>query len=439
MRSSEPLQRGSFVEPSPRLPRTARMVTGARPPVLCRDAPERWGRAAAGEVQSRAPFPAFPTAAATPGAWQSHDKTAVGPARPPMSAEAIELRRTEHALVRAAQRRWPALPDTDAGAAVDAGWHTLAHATMTEPLARQGHDNPDAGAKGAIPDEAAAGVGEGVAAGVADAAAHAQQLPASASVPVDWAGFGQVLAVLAGSPGAGASVVSTVLADVLQLDQRRVLLADTADPRRSGLATAAGVEGPWRHQAHPHVGIRYSWRSDALLARLDTDLPVLAPGMVPLPEVWLPPQRPVQTTVADLGHDAWRLAANPITGAGAWLRNGHPGPRAVLVVRPSRPSLLQAEQVLARLEPWVHAGIATAATQLVVCGARHWPDGVAGAAGRRVSALLAHAAFLPYMPTLATAGITGELTPARARRALAPLLRRWRLIEIDRRRRGRTS
>jgi hypothetical protein len=54
----------------------------------------------------------------------------------------------------------------------------------------------------------------------------------------DYSRLGTVIPVLPGSPGAGASVVATVLADALQSQSWRVLLADTADPARSGLAFA---------------------------------------------------------------------------------------------------------------------------------------------------------------------------------------------------------
>lgn len=74
------------------------------------------------------------------------------------------------------------------------------------------------------------------------------------ATPVDWAGFGQVIPVLAGSPGAGASVLTAILSDALQLAGRCALVVDTADPVRSGLAMAARSEGPWVAGPHPSVG-----------------------------------------------------------------------------------------------------------------------------------------------------------------------------------------
>lgn len=343
-----------------------------------------------------------------------------GPAAAP--AEPEGLRTLEAELAQAARRPWPQLPDADVAAAVEAGMLSAA-TESAETAARAEHTlgsdrlSPPGGAAHATTIEVAA----------AAAAIQRQGLPPSATTPVDWSGFGTVIPVLAGSPGAGASVLAALLADVLQLEQLRVLMIDPADPPRSGLATAARSQGPWLARPHPQVRIRYSWRAQALVARLETSLPVIAPGMVPPPRFWQPPMQ-LHVTVVDLGHDPWRVTAHPLTGAGAWLRRGTPQPRPLLVVRPSRPSLLHAEQVLARLEPWVSCAAATAPAQLVVMGAKRWPDGVAGAAGRRVNALLDDAVFVPHDPDLAAAGVTAAATPPRLRQAITPVLRRWGLL-----------
>lgn len=276
------------------------------------------------------------------------------------------------------------------------------------------------------------GPGVAVAAEVGEAAATVQRLglPVTVATPVDWAGFGLVIPVLAGSPGAGASVLTAVLSDVVQLAGRCALVVDTADPVRSGLAMATRSEGPWVPGPHPSVRIRYSWRAQALLARVETSLPVVAPGMVPPPGFWRPPVRELHATVVDIGHDAWRVSAHPLTGAGEWLRQGRPAPRPVLVVRATRPSLMHAEQVLARLDAWVGIGTVTRPSQLVVMGATRWPPGVAGVAGRRVAGLLEGAVFVPHDPELAVGGITAQVTPAQARDAVTPLLRSWGLLPV---------
>lgn len=254
--------------------------------------------------------------------------------------------------------------------------------------------------------------------------------------PVSWAAFGALVPVLAGSAGAGASCVAAAITDALRADQRCALLVDADDPARSGLACASSQEGPWLRAVNEYVSVRYSWREDALVARLETRLPSITPGMVPVPPDWLPDPAPdpLHTTVVDLGHGGWRAAATPIYGAGGWLRRGLPSQRPILVVRATRPSLRQAEQLLARLEPWVQRGVATPVFQLVVNGARKWPAGVAGAAGPRVAALIDEALFVPHERSWEIAGVTDDPSPDRAVDALRPLLASWGLVTSPRRR-----
>ncbi|WP_231114791.1 hypothetical protein [Lentzea aerocolonigenes] len=341
-----------------------------------------------------------------------------GTASTPSEPEGVRVLENELALV--ARRTWRGLQAADVDTAVDAGM--LAAAIE----AGDGVAHPSDGVRRLD----ASGSARAAAVDVAAAAAVIQRqgLPPDAARPVDWNGFGVVIPVLAGSPGTGASVCTALLADVLQLAHRNVLVIDPADPSRSGLAIAARSNGPWLTKPHPQVHIRFSWRARALVARLETALPIIAPGMVPPPRFWLPQGPRPEVTVVDLGHDPWRVAAHPMLGAGAWLRRGTPTPLPVLVVRPSRPSLLHAEQVLARLDHWVATGAVSPPVQLVVMGAKRWPTGVAGAAGRRMCALLESAVFVPHDPELAAAGITAAVTPLRLRQAITPLLSRWGLL-----------
>ncbi|MEY8042342.1 hypothetical protein AB8O55_23280 [Saccharopolyspora cebuensis] len=347
------------------------------------------------------PSPEPERSATTTNPWSS--------ASPEPSSEPSDLsglEQQDRALARAAAQTWADLPAADMIAAAEAG--RLAASTL--------------------PEAEDAGVRISAATGEAAAAVQRQGLPPASEALADWSGYGTVIPVLAASPGAGASVVVAAIADELQAHDGRVLLVDTADPARSGLAESAHSDGPALDGPHPSVRVRFSWRDRALVARAVTELPVLTPGMVPPPRFFKPAAHAVQATVVDLGHDTWRVAAHPLAGAGAWLRRGTPPPRPILVCRATRPSLLHAEQVLARLEAWGDAGFVTPPAQLVVVGAKRWAAGVPGAAGRRTGALLDDAVFLPHDPTVATTGITADTTPARLRAALTPLLRRWDLV-----------
>lgn len=286
----------------------------------------------------------------------------------------------------------------------------------------------------AVAAAARVGAGAGAAAQAAGliaetvAAVRSIDAAGSSSRPVTWSAFGTVIPVLSGSPGAGASALAAALTDALQLAGLCVLLVDAADPARSGLAAATSAEGPWTSAVTPLLHIRYSWRRDALVARLESRLPAISPGMVPAPPVWRPAVDPLHATVVDIGHDGWRATANPLLGAGGWLRAGFPAPRPVLVVRPTRPSLRCAEQVLARLDRWVESGTVVPPDRMVVTGATRWPRGVVGAAGRRLEPLLGSAVFVPRDGVLEVGGVTDEPVGRRVRRALAPLLTEWELL-----------
>ena len=350
-------------------------------------------------------------------------------------AEVEDIDGHEARLACAARGSSPTLPAADTVAAVEAGMLTDAVDLATSRAFNATTDSgehpmrPGGGNVGGPPG----GRGIVVAAEVGQAAAAVQRhgLPPTVATAVDWSEFGQVIPVLSGSPGAGASVLSAVISDVLQLAARCVLVVDTADPARSGLALATKSEGPGGPGPHSAVRIRYAWRAQALLARVESSLPVLTPGMVPPPRFWRPAVRELHATVVDIGHDAWRVSAHPLIGAGEWLRRGTPAPRAVLVVRPTRPSLVHAEQVLARLEAWVEIGAATPPAQLVVMGAKRWPAGVVGVAGRRLARLVEGAVFVPHDAELAVGGVTAQVTPAHAQDAVVPLLRSWGLLPAN--------
>ncbi len=238
-----------------------------------------------------------------------------------------------------------------------------------------------------------------------------------------------MIPVLAGHPGGGASVLAAVLADALAAQGHRVLLIDTADPLRSGLADATTDDGPRLPGPHRSVGIRQSERGPIRCARLEyTGAPVRSAGMVPAPQYWTPPDGAVDVTVVDIGWDAWALAAMPLQGPGGWLRHGTPTPRPVLALRPSMPAARHTEQLLSRLAAWTSGGGATEMAAVVVMGAKKVPPAVRAVAGNALTPLLQHAVCLPTDRDLAERGVSTEPTPAPAQHAVAPLLTSWELL-----------
>jgi hypothetical protein len=299
--------------------------------------------------------------------------------------------------------------------AQDVGTDAIIDAVDAATLARTEHDSAHRAADVAAKTGGAA------------AAVHRWRWPLEKLSQVRWDPMGTVIPVLTASPGAGASVVAAALADALHDSRRSVMLIDAADPVRSGLSRAVRTEGAWVRGPHPLVRIRLSRRRGVLVGRVDTELPVMSPGMVPSPPWWRLLGVRHDATVVDIAHDAWRVAANPLVGAGAWMRHGMPSPRPILVCQPSAPSLLSAEAVLARLDSWAAVGALAPVERLVVVGARRWPRDVPGVAGRRLSTLVDDAVFVPHDPTIAAHGITAAITPARIRNALRPVLTGLRL------------
>jgi hypothetical protein len=241
--------------------------------------------------------------------------------------------------------------------------------------------------------------------------------------------------VLAGSSGAGASTFAAVAVDVLQQAGRCALLVDTAEPARSGLSASVTVAGTEMTEVAPGVGVRWSWRGLSVVAQLESRLPALTPLPLLAPEQWLPASglSPLHVTLVDLGQQWSAPTATLLRGASGWLALGadrSAGPCPVLVVRPTRASLLAAEAALAQLDPWTTTRQAAAPARMVVMASarRRWPKHVVGAAGARVAALLPDAVFVPYDDELAVGGIEAHPTPPRVQDAVAQLLDDWGLL-----------
>ncbi|WP_432854945.1 hypothetical protein ACQPXB_21245 [Amycolatopsis sp. CA-161197] len=210
-----------------------------------------------------------------------------------------------------------------------------------------------------------------------------------------------------------------------QLKGHAVLLADTADPARSGLARATRSDGSAQPGPRATTRMRFSWRAQALVARAETAAPALEVSGVPSPSFWLPAGHRVGLTVVDVAWDAWRLAVNPALGPGAWLAPFPSGTHPVLVVRASVPGVVHAEQVLARFEQWSRHGQVVLPQQLVVIGVRKWPGRVLASAGPRMQALMPAAVFVPSDSGAAVDGVTAAVTPDRLRRPMQPLIDCW--------------
>lgn len=247
--------------------------------------------------------------------------------------------------------------------------------------------------------------------------------------PVSWSPFGQVVLVLGASPGVGASVTAAGLADGLAGRCSPVLLADGADPLRSGLASATSAGGPLLDTGSQHVAVRMARRTESVwVAGPSTKLPVLAPETVPAPRFFRPADWSPAASVVDAGHDAWPLAANPFMGLCQWAYVGLPRPLVLLVVSPSRPSLQRAEQLLQRWGSWVANGLLAPVVQLVVMGAKkQLPQGVV-APGSRVEQLLAPGragpVFVPRHRDVERAGVTSSALPAPVMAGLSPVVDR---------------
>ncbi len=249
---------------------------------------------------------------------------------------------------------------------------------------------------------------------------------ADSARPVSWAGFGTVIPVLAGNPGAGASVLAAVLADALAAQGLRVLLVDAAEPLRSGLLLAAAVDGPATNGHHPGVRIRHAHRGPIRVTRLETVGPSLrCEPMTPPAAYWLPPDEDdlgVDVTVVDIGWHSWHGNDVLQDGPGTWLRTGPPSSRPILAVRHTVPGARAAEVVLQGLARRRRSTGLAPVTGVVLIGTKKRSTAVVAAAGHHLEPLLDHAVCLPTDPGLSEHGVTDTETPARLQRALAPLL-----------------
>lgn len=222
----------------------------------------------------------------------------------------------------------------------------------------------------------------------------------------------RVVVVVAGHPGAGASMVALAVAEALcgRSGSARVQLVDYAEPHRSGLVAAAGSE-----LGVDGAGWRRGRRGALDLARRGE------PGR-PGEEL---PQPPAPGGRAG---DRW-LVLDPGWVDPGWAATfelsrtglasaGLPGARLIVVTRASVPGVRQTEGVLDLLgEPAVLAAV----------GPRRWPPVVTASCGPRLRAAVVAGRLVrvPLDRRLAVRGLTADRLPPRvaaAGRALAAQL-----------------
>jgi hypothetical protein len=226
----------------------------------------------------------------------------------------------------------------------------------------------------------------------ASVAAAASQMPWMAADVGD-----EVVLVVAGHAGAGASTVALAIAEGLAED-RRAALVDYAEPVRSGLAGASAVElgtddDGWRRGRRDRLSI-------FRLARSPSE-----DGFPPLPETI-----DAARLVVDAG---WSLTCRLLGSPDPLVRG-----LIVVVTRVTVPGVRQTEQVLAAVD-----GEAVVAA----VGPARWPRVVQVSCGPRLRQLRSRGRVVrvPVDRRLQTAGLAGDRLPKTvfaAGRSLAALL-----------------
>jgi hypothetical protein len=246
----------------------------------------------------------------------------------------------------------------------------------------------------------------------------------------DPAQVGVVVPVLGAHPQAGSSGVALALADAAAGAGLQVLLIDSADPARSGLTSVCQLEGrsfpasPIRDSIR--LGERRTGRTSTQVRRLVGTGSPQRLEMLPRPIDWMTASGPpVDLTVVDLGWDLWQLTApRSRLGPLQWCCLRSAPTMAVLVMRPSRPSVMSAEVMLARYEIGIRAMGLHGVSALAAVGGTEWPMSVRAAMGPTLVSMADQAEFIPLDNAVLASGWTSAPAPAPSVRAAANLLRR---------------
>lgn len=246
----------------------------------------------------------------------------------------------------------------------------------------------------------------------------------------DPAQVGVVVPVLGAHPQAGTSGVALALADAAAGAGLRVMLIDSADPARSGLTSVCQLEGrsfpasPERDSIR--LGERRVGRTNTQVRRLVGTGSPQRLEMLPRPVDWLTDsESPVDLTVVDLGWDLWQLTApRSRLGPLQWCCLRTVPTMAVLVMRPSRPSVMLAEVMLARYGIGVRAVGLHGVGAVAAVGGTEWPMTVRAAMGPALDSLADQTEFIPLDNEAVSGGWTIAPAPTPSVVAAASLLRR---------------
>ena len=226
-------------------------------------------------------------------------------------------------------------------------------------------------------------------------------------------GLGLVIPVLAAHGGAGASTCALALADAAAEAGLRVLLIDTADPARSGLAPSCDVEGVVMRGVSCRRGVQVSRRRGIDCRRVAAGQQRLClPDDVPDLLAWTEGlDGAYDVTIVDIAWDAWRTWGHPSAPAAAWLSGADQSTAPVVVLRPTRRGLTQLEGVLDQASKAHAEGETAPVSTLVTVGSSPWPPDVVASASPAARGLLACAFTLPWDVDLERYGLTSAPSP----------------------------
>ncbi|WP_345631501.1 hypothetical protein [Rugosimonospora acidiphila] len=234
--------------------------------------------------------------------------------------------------------------------------------------------------------------------------------------------------MLGAHPQAGASGVALALADAAAVAGLRVLLIDSADPARSGLAGVCAVEGrsvPGAHgRSAMRIGTRTVQNSRLAVRRLvGTGTPITI-AQLPLPTSWASAEpSDFDLTIVDVGWDVWPLTIpGESLGPLLWCTGSPTCTFPVVVMRSTVGSVGLAEGMLTRYDTGVRQRGFVEMGCAVAVGGESWPTVVRAVMGLQLESLSERTLFISPSPEAATAGWSVAPVPANSVRTAMALL-----------------